>query len=112
MTSCSGPSTSTLCPAQGNNQSSSSCSSSCSSGPMCIYGKDHGKHLLDSLQLLRLQNSLVDLDIVCEEQHIHVHKVIMAGQSKFFKVKIWLYHKVELDIQPIIFVRITYARPM
>ena len=37
------------------------------------------------LQEMRLQSGLVDLDIVCEEQHIHVHKVILAGASRFFR---------------------------
>ena len=37
------------------------------------------------LQELRQQSGLVDLDIVCEEQHNHVHKVILAGASKFLR---------------------------
>ena len=37
------------------------------------------------LQEMRQQSALVDLDIVCEEQHLHVHKVILAGASKFFR---------------------------
>ena len=34
---------------------------------------------------MRQQNALVDLDIVCEEQHLHVHKVVLAAASRFFR---------------------------
>lgn len=45
---------------------------STSGNPMCIYLKDHGKSVCESLQVLRMQNGLVDLDLVCENQHIQV----------------------------------------
>lgn len=54
-------------------------------GPMCIFMKEHGKLVCENLQMLRMQTGLVDLDIICEETHIHVHKVVMAACSKFFK---------------------------
>jgi len=53
--------------------------------PMCILVKDHSRVLCEQLQQLRLQTGLVDLDIVCEDHHINVHKVVMAACSKFFK---------------------------
>ena len=53
--------------------------------PMCILVKDHSRVLCEQLQQLRLQSGLVDLDIVCEDHHINVHKVVMAACSKFFK---------------------------
>lgn len=53
--------------------------------PMCILVKDHNRVLCEQLQQLRLQSGLVDLDIVCEDHHINVHKVVMAACSKFFK---------------------------
>eukprot|EP00094_Tigriopus_californicus_P007796 TCALIF_07508-PA protein Name:"Similar to Zfp26 Zinc finger protein 26 (Mus musculus)" AED:0.37 eAED:0.37 QI:0/0/0/0.37/1/1/8/0/1106 len=34
---------------------------------------------------LRGENALLDLDIVCQERHIRVHKVLLASASKFFK---------------------------
>lgn len=52
---------------------------------MCILVKDHSRVLCEQLQQLRLQTGLVDLDIVCEDHHINVHKVVMAACSKFFK---------------------------
>ena len=52
---------------------------------MCILVKDHSRVLCEQLQQLRLQTGLVDLDIVCEDHHINVHKVVMAASSKFFK---------------------------
>ena len=54
-------------------------------GSMSIVGKDHGKQLCEKLQLLRSDTNLVDLDLVCEDTHLHVHKVVMAASSKFFK---------------------------
>ena len=48
--------------------------------PMCIQVKDHSRVILEQLQQLRLQTGLVDLDIVCEDHHINVHKVVMAGE--------------------------------
>ena len=47
---------------------------------MCIQVKDHSRVILEQLQQLRLQTGLVDLDIVCEDHHINVHKVVMAGE--------------------------------
>lgn len=55
-------------------------------GPMCIYMKEHGKLVCENLHQLRQQTGLVDMDIVCEEEHLQVHKVVMAACSKFFKV--------------------------
>ncbi len=60
-------------------------SSSSAMGSMCISVKEYGKNLCENLQLLRNQTGLVDLDIVVEDAHIHVHKVVMAASSKFFK---------------------------
>ncbi|XP_040568391.1 uncharacterized protein [Lepeophtheirus salmonis] len=54
-------------------------------GPMCICIKDHGRHVCERLQQLRLSTGLVDLDIVVEEQRLRVHKVVLAATSKFFK---------------------------
>ena len=53
--------------------------------PMCILVKDHSRVLCEQLQQLRTQTGLVDLDIVCEDHHINVHKVVMAACSRFFK---------------------------
>ena len=53
--------------------------------PMCIQVKDHSRVVCEQLQQLRLQTGLVDLDIVCEDHHINVHKVVMAACSRFFK---------------------------
>ena len=53
--------------------------------PMCILVKDHSRVLCKQLQQLRTQTGLVDLDIVCEDHHINVHKVVMAACSRFFK---------------------------
>ena len=52
---------------------------------MCIQVKDHSRVMCEQLQQLRLQTGLVDLDIVCEDHHINVHKVVMAACSRFFK---------------------------
>ena len=52
---------------------------------MCIQVKDHSRVVCEQLQQLRLQTGLVDLDIVCEDHHINVHKVVMAACSRFFK---------------------------
>ena len=52
---------------------------------MSIVVKEHGNQLCDKLQSLRSDTNLVDLDLVCEDAHLHVHKVVMAASSKFFK---------------------------
>ena len=54
-------------------------------GSMTISVKEHSQKLCEKLQSLRSDTNLVDLDLVCEDQHLHVHKVIMAASSKFFK---------------------------
>ena len=54
-------------------------------GSMSISVKEHSKQLCDKLQSLRAETNLVDLDLVCEDAHLHVHKVIMAASSKFFQ---------------------------
>jgi hypothetical protein len=54
-------------------------------GPMCILVKDHSRALCEQLQQLRLQTGLVDLDIVCEDHHINVHKVVLAACCRFFR---------------------------
>ena len=55
----------------------------------CLFrGSQHCPELLDELEALRgLQGSggLVDLDIICQEKKIKVHKVVMAAASTFFK---------------------------
>ena len=51
----------------------------------CIQVKDHSRVLCQHLQQLRTQTSLVDLDIVCENHHINVHRVVMAACSRFFE---------------------------
>ena len=81
-----GPSSeSLLLPVMGASGSGSTGTPTSTAGPMCIYMKEHGKQLCENLQLLKMQGSLVDLDMVCEEQHLQVHKVVMAAASKFFK---------------------------
>ena len=52
---------------------------------MTISVKEHSKQLCDKLQSLRSDTNFVDLDLVCEDHHLHVHKVVMAASSKFFK---------------------------
>ena len=52
---------------------------------MSIAVKEHGKKLCERMQSLRSDTNLVDLDLVCEDEHLHVHKVVMAASSKFFK---------------------------
>lgn len=47
--------------------------------------KDHSRVLCEQLQQLRTQTSLLDLDIICEDHHINIHKVVMAASSRFFK---------------------------
>ena len=59
------------------------CAGSKSSSPWTL--KDHSKQLCDKLQSLRSDMNFVDLDLVCEDAHLHLHKVIMAASSKFFK---------------------------
>jgi len=54
-------------------------------GSMTLSVKEHSQKLCEKLQSLRSDTNLVDLDLVCEDQHLHVHKVIMAASSKFFK---------------------------
>ena len=54
-------------------------------GSMSIVVKEHGKKLCETMQSLRSDTNLVDLDLVCEDEHLHVHKVVMAASSKFFK---------------------------
>ena len=54
-------------------------------GSMSIAVKEHGKKLCERMQSLRSDTNLVDLDLVCEDEHLHVHKVVMAASSKFFK---------------------------
>jgi hypothetical protein len=75
-------STSSSTASAGDNPSTSS---NVSMGSMCIFVKEHGKQLCEKVQNLRSHTNLVDLDIVCEDAHVHVHKVIMAASSKFFK---------------------------
>ena len=52
---------------------------------MCLLVKDHTRVLFEQLQQLRTETSLLDLDIVIEDHHIKVHKVVMAACSRFFK---------------------------
>ena len=54
-------------------------------GSMTISVKEHQKQLCEKLQSLRSDTNFVDLDLVCEDHHLHVHKVVMAASSKFFK---------------------------
>lgn len=54
-------------------------------GSMSISVQEHSKQLCDKLQSLRSDTNLVDLDLVCEDAHLHVHKVVMAASSRFFK---------------------------
>ena len=60
-----------------------------SSSKACLFrGSQHCPALLDELDCLRgLQGSggLVDLDIICQDKKIRVHKVVMAAASQFFK---------------------------
>ena len=48
-------------------------------GSMSIVVKDHGKQLCEKLQSLRSDTNLVDLDLVCEDEKICVHKVVMVS---------------------------------
>ena len=52
---------------------------------MSIVVKEHGKKLCERMQSLRSDTNLVDLDLVCEDLVLNVHKVVMAASSKFFK---------------------------
>ena len=54
-------------------------------GSMTLSVKEHRKQLCEKLQSLRSDTNFVDLDLVCEDHHLHVHKVVMAASSKFFK---------------------------
>ena len=57
------------------------------SEPVCIYNKDHGKTLLEQLQLLRMGSGsgLVDLDLVCKDVHFKGHKSVLAAASRFLR---------------------------
>ena len=43
-------------------------------GSMTISVKEHRKQLCEKLQSLRSDTNFVDLDLVCEDHHLHVHK--------------------------------------
>ena len=66
-----------------------------SSSKACLFrGSQHCPELLDELDCLRgLQGSggLVDLDIICQDKKIRVHKVVMAAASQFFKVSTYYF---------------------
>ena len=52
---------------------------------MCLGGENNCRALCARLNDLRLQSDLIDLDIVCEDRKISVHKIIVAAGSKFIK---------------------------
>jgi hypothetical protein len=60
-------------------------------GPTCLYAKEHGRKLAEGLQLLRLQGSLLDLEIVCSSdaeegmEPLRAHKSVLAAVSTFFR---------------------------
>lgn len=53
--------------------------------PMVILVKDHSRLLSNQLQQLRLQPSLLDLTLVCENQQFKVHKLVMAACSNLLR---------------------------
>ena len=55
---------------------------------MSINIKEHAKHLCEKVQTLRSESNLLDLEVLCEDAKINVHKVVMAACSKFFKDQI------------------------
>ena len=57
-------------------------------GSMSINIKEHAKHLCEKVQTLRSESNLLDLEVLCEDAKINVHKVVMAACSKFFKDQI------------------------
>jgi len=65
-------------------------SSSPEGAPFCLYSKDHGRKLTEGMQLLRLQNSLIDLEIVCleDQEPLKAHKCVLASISAFFRVNL------------------------
>ena len=57
-------------------------------GSMSINIKEHAKHLCEKVQTLRSESNLLDLEVLCEDTKINVHKVVVAACSKFFKDQI------------------------
>ena len=59
-----------------------------SNNPLCVYQKDYGRKLTESLSALRLRDGLVDIDIVCENGHVRAHKSVLAAASDFFRERL------------------------
>ena len=73
---------------------------------MSIFVKEYGRLFCEQLSLLKTNAAtstpsstssasslftgmaLADLDIVCEEEHVKVHKVVLAAASRFFRERL------------------------
>ena len=71
-----------------SNIDSNNSSSSNNNNPLCVYQRDYGRRLTESLSALRLRDGLVDLDIVCENGHVRAHKSVLAAASDFFRERL------------------------
>ena len=49
---------------------------------------EHSVMLANSLYHLYTQSSLLDVRLVCEEEHIYAHKAVLAAGSKFFQERL------------------------
>ena len=51
----------------------------------CLKRNDFGENIRTLFEDLRLDREFTDITLACEDEHIDVHKVILAHSSPFFK---------------------------